>query len=145
MKHEIVLTRGDLTLRPLTPDDGPALRELVDAAMWAGNSAPLPVDGAAMSAHLAELSEREGTFAFAVEQGGELVGRTSLYDLVPGLRVEVGHTVYARRVWGTSVNPGCKLLLFGHAFEEWALERVALRCDHRNARSHAAIARLVRS
>ena len=47
MKHEIVLTRGDLTLRPLAPDDGPALRELVDAAMWAGNSAPLPVDGAA--------------------------------------------------------------------------------------------------
>ena len=40
------------------------------------------------------------------------------------------------------MNPGCKLLLFGHAFEEWALERVALRCDHRNARSHAAIARL---
>ena len=142
MKHEIVLTRGDLTLRPLAPEDGPALRELVDAAMWAGNSAPLPVDGAAMSAHLAELIEREGAFAFAVEQGGELVGRTSLYDLVPGLRVEVGHTVYARRVWGTSVNPGCKLLLFGHAFEKWALERVALRCDHRNARSHAAIARL---
>ncbi|MBF6505929.1 GNAT family N-acetyltransferase, partial [Nocardia farcinica] len=110
MKHEIVLTRGDLTLRPLAPDDGPALRGLVDAPMWAGNSAPLPVDGAAMSAHLAELIEREGTFAFAVEQGGELVGRTSLYDLVPGLRVEVGHTVYARRVWGTSVNPGCKLL-----------------------------------
>lgn len=142
MKHEIVLTRGDLTLRPLSPTDGPALRELVDAVMWAGNSAPLPVDGAAMSAHLAELIEREGTFAFAVEQGGELVGRTSLYDLVPGPRVEVGHTVYARRVWGTSVNPGRKPLLFGHAFEEWTLERVALRRDHRNARSHAAIARL---
>ncbi|MPZ03755.1 GNAT family N-acetyltransferase, partial [Micrococcus luteus] len=36
MKHEIVLTRGDLTLRPLASDDGPALCELVDAAMWAG-------------------------------------------------------------------------------------------------------------
>ena len=28
MKHEIVLTRGDLTLRTLAPDDGPARRDL---------------------------------------------------------------------------------------------------------------------
>ncbi|MGP9694572.1 GNAT family N-acetyltransferase [Brachybacterium sp. AOP25-B2-12] len=142
MQHEITLTRGDVSLRPLTAQDGPALRALVDEATWAGNAQPLPATDAEMSAHLAGLVTAPGTLAFAVEQAGTLVGRTTLYDLVPGVRVEIGSTIYARRVWGTRVNPACKLLLFGHAFEVFAVQRAALRCDHRNARSHAAIRKL---
>ena len=84
----------------------------------------------------------------ALQQAGELFpaelvpDRTALYDPVPTVRVDVGHTVYARPVWGTEVNPACKLLLLGHAFEELGVARVGLRCDHRNTRSHQAILRL---
>ncbi len=95
-----------------------------------------------MSDVIRPLIEADNAMAFAVEQDGRLVGRTSFYDLVAGLRTEVGNTIYSREVWGTAVNPAAKLLLFGHAFDALGLERVALRCDHRNTRSHAAIARL---
>jgi RimJ/RimL family protein N-acetyltransferase len=136
------LTRGAITLRPLVREDAPAFRALVDEESWAGMASPLPADDAAMAAHLGDLIDRPGSLCFAVERGGELVGRTTFYELVPGVRVEIGNTIYARAVWGSEVNPACKLLLFAHAFEELGLARVALRCDHRNTRSHRAIARL---
>lgn len=142
MRHDLVLRRGDVTLRPLTAEDAPALRALLDAGMWAGMSAPLPATDEEMAEHLRPLVDSPTVLGFSVVRDGELIGRTTFYDLVPGLRVEVGHTVYTRSAWGTHVNPTCKLLLFTHAFEELGVERVALRCDHRNTRSHRAIARL---
>ena len=143
MRHDLHLTHGDVTLRPLDPGaDAAALLGVVDAQTWAGMSAPLPADEEAMRAHLVALAEAPGGYAFAVARDGRLVGRTTFYDLVPGVRVEVGNTIYARAVWGTHVNPACKLLLLGHAFGELGVGRVALRCDSRNARSHAAILRL---
>ena len=129
-------------LRPLAVADAPALRRVVDVDAWAGMSLPLPADDASMAAHLQDLLANPTLLAFAVELDGRLVGRTTLYDLVPGLRVEVGHTIYARQVWGTHVNPMAKLLLFGHAFDTLGVGRVAMRCDHRNIRSRRAIARL---
>lgn len=136
------LSRDKVLLRPLASSDGAALRAVVDAAMWVGMSQPLPADDAAMVQHLTPLIEAPGVLAFAVELDGRLVGRTTLYDIVPALRLEIGHTIYAREVWGTSLNPTAKLLLLGHAFEVMGVGRVALRCDHRNTRSRAAILRL---
>lgn len=57
-------------------------------------------------------------------------------------RCEIGHTFYGRHWWGGATNPACKLLLLTHAFEDWGMYRVALRCDARNARSLAAMRRL---
>lgn len=142
MQHAIVLRRGDIALRPLRVDDAPAFRRVVDEASWAGMSTPLPATDEAMAAHLAAVIDNPAALAFAVQRGGELVGRTTFYDLVEGLRVEIGNTIYARSVWGTEVNPAAKLLLFTHAFGELGVGRVALRCDHRNTHSHRAIARL---
>lgn len=142
MLHDVILSRDGLVLRPLSQADAPTLRKLVDEGMWAGMSAPMPSDDDAMATHLGEMMAHPTTLAFAVDLDGRLVGRTTFYDLVPGLRVEIGNTVYAREVWGTRVNPAAKLLLFGHAFDELGVGRVALRCDHRNIRSHRAIARL---
>lgn len=136
------LASDDIVLRPLTAHDAAPLRALVDADAWRGMSAPFPRTDEAMAGHLSGLIERPGTIAFAVLYRDEIVGRTAFYDLVPGLRVEIGNTIYARRVWGTVVNPAVKLLMFTHAFDELAVGRVALRCDHRNRRSAAAIARL---
>lgn len=54
---------------------------------------------------------------------------------------EIGATWYAKDVWGTPVNPSCKLLMLGHAFTSGAT-RVEFKTDARNARSRAAIAKL---
>ena len=51
-------------------------------------------------------------------------------------------TAYAPDVWGTSVNPECKLLVLWHAFEHCGLGRVKIQTDSINARSQAAIAKL---
>lgn len=142
MQHDLHLTYGDVTLRPLSADDAGAFRAIVDVDSWAGMSTPLPETDADMATHLDGLITADDILAFAVEQAGRFVGRTTFYDLVPGVRVEIGNTIYARDVWGTNVNPAAKLLLIGHAFDELGVQRVALRCDSRNERSHNAIRRL---
>lgn len=142
MDHAVALRRDGVVLRPLAVTDAACFRGLVDAGSWAGMSVPLPADDESMAAELQDLIGHPTVLAFAVELDGRLVGRTALYDVVPGLRVEVGNTIYARDVWGTRVNPAAKLLLFGHAFGRLDVGRVALRCDHRNLRSRQAIARL---
>ncbi|GAB2469362.1 GNAT family protein [Luteococcus sediminum] len=136
------MQHGSTTLRPLSPADATGFRAIVDEQSWAGMGVPLPATDAAMAVHLRDLVDAPATLAFAVEHDGGLVGRTCFYDLVDGLKVEIGNTIYARHVWGSAVNPAAKLLLLEHAFEVFGVGRVALRCDHRNTRSHRAIERL---
>jgi RimJ/RimL family protein N-acetyltransferase len=57
-------------------------------------------------------------------------------------RLEIGFTAFTPDVWGTAVNPECKLLLLGHAFEDLRCGRVQLKTDIRNVRSQRAIDRL---
>jgi RimJ/RimL family protein N-acetyltransferase len=76
-------------------------------------------------------------------RAGTVVGTSSLaeWSLVDE-RVHLGWTAYGPRWWGTAVNPECKLLLLGHAFDDCGFGRVKLQTDARNARSQAAIAKL---
>jgi N-acetyltransferase len=74
---------------------------------------------------------------------GRIVGTTSLGDIdVHNEKLHLGWTAYSPDVWGTSVNPECKLLLLWHAFEHCRFGRVKLRTDLINSRSQAAIAKL---
>ena len=81
---------------------------------------------------------------FAVRSaGGALVGSSRYLSIeARHRRLEVGHTWYAHEAWGTAINPACKHLLFGAAFEGFRANRVELKCDARNLRSRAAIAKL---
>jgi RimJ/RimL family protein N-acetyltransferase len=68
-------------------------------------------------------------FSFAVRRLADqaVVGSTSYLD--PELRhrrVEIGSTWYTPDVWGTRVNPECKLLLLAHAFDVLGMNRVSL-------------------
>lgn len=84
-----------------------------------------------------------GRWPWIVRQNGRIVGTTSYLEVSPAdARLEIGFTLYAPEVWGTVVNPECKLLLMQWAFEQAGMGRVQLKTDIRNARSQAAIARL---
>lgn len=84
-----------------------------------------------------------GRVAFAVVVDGRAVGSTSFLDVDVELGgIEIGWTWYAPSVWRTAVNPECKLLLLGHAFDDLGAERVTLKTDALNTRSRSAIARL---
>jgi RimJ/RimL family protein N-acetyltransferase len=77
------------------------------------------------------------------EREGRIVGTTSLGEIdLPNEKAHLGWTAYAPDVWGSSVNPECKLLLLWHAFEHCRFGRVKLQTDIVNTRSQAAIAKL---
>jgi RimJ/RimL family protein N-acetyltransferase len=144
VEHDLTLAGHGIELRPLHPDDAPALLALVDAAAWQGFTSPVPRDEDAMRDWILASATTPAKLAFAVVGGeGQMRGTTSFYDLVPDQgRVEIGGTLYGRAWWGGRTNPAAKLLLLAHAFDVWGLTRVALRADSRNARSLAAIERL---
>lgn len=71
-----------------------------------------------------------------------IIGTSTILDLNPAAEsAHIGYTAYAPAVWGTSVNPACKLLLLGHLFDQ-GYGRVKLQADVLNARSRAGIAKL---
>jgi RimJ/RimL family protein N-acetyltransferase len=82
-------------------------------------------------------------FVVRLVSSGRVVGSTRFLHPVPmHKRVEIGATWYCPDVWGTVVNPECKLLLLQHAFEVAGANRVELCTDMQNHRSQAAIAKL---
>ena len=92
-----------------------------------------------------EVHDNKQQIVFIVRRtiNGDVVGSTRFLNLASEHdRLEIGHTFYAKEVWGSKVNPNAKLLLLTHAFEVMGANRVELRCDALNARSRAAIVKL---
>jgi N-acetyltransferase len=56
--------------------------------------------------------------------------------------VDIGFTWLAGSAQRSAVNTEAKLLMMGHAFDEWQVHRIGLQTDVRNERSRAAIARI---
>ena len=88
--------------------------------------------------------ETGSRIAFAVRRlsDGAVVGTTSLYEINPAYRrCEIGSTFYRPEARGGVVNPACKRLMLGHAFDAGAV-RVEIITDAVNPRSRAAILKL---
>jgi N-acetyltransferase len=74
--------------------------------------------------------------------GGQIVGQSCYLNIRPrDAGVEIGSTWYARAAQATFVNPSCKLLLLGNAFDQGA-ERVELKTDALNNQSRAAMLKM---
>jgi RimJ/RimL family protein N-acetyltransferase len=145
MHHETVLYGYGLSLIPLARHHAEALFDFVDATMWAGMAAPLPATAGDLAGLFeAKISDPAGlAFAVTDQRTGALLGTTALNAFDAGQqRVEVGGTFFGRQFWGSHVNPASKHALLTFAFDVLHVERVAFRCDARNARSAAAIERL---
>lgn len=85
---------------------------------------------------------RGSRIPWAVRQHGVVVGTTSLYEIRPEYRrCELGSTFYRPEVRGGALNPACKRLALGHAFDHGAV-RVEIVTDALNPRSQAAIRKL---
>ena len=91
----------------------------------------------------AEGRNEEYVFAVVLKRDHMVVGSTAYFGILPKHKsAEIGYTWYSPDVWGTAVNPECKLLLLKHAFEDWGAVRVQLRTDANNAHSQRAIVKL---
>jgi N-acetyltransferase len=145
VQHDLTLSGPGVRLVPLGVEHAATLASFVDERVWRGMTTPTPRGEADMLVEVERALATPARYAFAVvdEASDRVVGSTSFYDVDRRMgRLEVGHTFYAPVVWGTHVNPACKLALLTHAFDAWDMHRVAFRADARNARSLAAVARL---
>jgi len=131
-------------LVPLGPEH---VEDLFEAGqhdeIWTWLRAFRPTALADMSAMIEQAVADPDRLPFAVVHDGRAVGSTSYLDIdleVGGL--EIGWTWYTPSVWATAVNPECKLLLLGHAFDNLGAARVSLKTDGLNTRSQAAIRKL---
>ena len=133
-----------MRLEPLARSHVPDLLPVAqDDDVWRFLSVPQPRDAAALTAVVDAAVADPARVAWAVVVGGRAVGSTSYLDVDPAVNgLEVGWTWYAREVWATHVNPACKRLLLGHAFDGLGVQRVTLKLDARNARSFRAVERL---
>ncbi|MBX3404621.1 MAG: GNAT family N-acetyltransferase [Phycisphaeraceae bacterium] len=142
----VTLQGSRVLLRPLVAADGPALFAITPPTTFPYFlSWPREWTPAAFSAFIENHLANPKTRAFAVVDRvlGGVIGCTSYLDIDPPNRcVEIGATWYAPAHRGTHVNPECKLLLLGHAFENLGCVRVTLKCDARNAHSIGAISKL---
>lgn len=89
--------------------------------------------------------QKKNTIPFIVrlQKNNEIIGSTRFYEIVPEhKRLAIGYTWYIPKMWGTQINPECKLLLLTHAFEQLDYNRVEFYVDSRNLHSRAAIKKL---
>jgi RimJ/RimL family protein N-acetyltransferase len=143
VEHDLELHGADVSLIPLAQVHAAPLAAVVDAAIWEHNADEPPSTEGLMSRVIDGAVADPTRQSFAVIVEGRPVGSTSFYEHSPvNARIEIGYTFYGRDVWGGSTNPASKRLLLAYAFDELAVERVALRCAGRNAHSAAAITKL---
>lgn len=140
------LAFGAVRLLPLEPDHRERLRAPAsDPTLWRWWPRPAPSVPAAFDAQFDwQLEEHAARrwLIHGVEHEGRLVGQTCWLNVRPEhASVEVGGTWYARAAQGGIVNPTCKLLMLGAAFEAGA-ERVELKTDALNTASRAAILKM---
>ncbi|MDZ5144660.1 GNAT family N-acetyltransferase [Microbacterium testaceum] len=143
--HDTTLEGYGIRLTPAEPRDATEAWALTDAELWSRMTTPWADSVEAYAARVEQQRATPGLYAFTAREAetGEVRGATTFYEYVPAQgRVEIGTTWYGRAFQGGRTNPAAKLLLLTHAFDEWRVNRVALRCDARNERSARAIERL---
>lgn len=136
----VTLARGRVVLTPWEASHDAALLEAAqDDDVWHW----LPVLRPRTVADVAQIRSSHPGLPWVVVVDGVPAGSTSYLDVDPVLGgLEIGWTWYRRDLWATEVNPTCKLLLLGHAFEDLGADRVRLKTDGLNTRSQAAITKL---
>ncbi|WP_412027637.1 GNAT family N-acetyltransferase [Deinococcus yunweiensis] len=140
MYHDLVLSDGDLTLRPLSETD---IQPLCALAADCGDELRFMGSPPSTAAFYQSGLDAPNQLPFVIEVAGVLAGSTRYGDLRPDdAGVEIGWTWLHPRHHGTGVNRRMKRLLLAHAFTVMGLERVQLKTDIRNVRSQAAIAAL---
>lgn len=156
---DLSLRGEEVFLRALREADVPALAAAAVGSREHYGFSPVPNGIEEARAYVARASRMRSTgqrYAFVIEWRGRVVGSTSYTDFQPwewpagsALQrsdrpdaVEIGHTWLSESAQRTRCNSEAKLLLMKHAFEVWAVHRVALRTDERNQRSRRAIERL---
>ena len=145
---DITLERDGIRLEPLTLAHEDGLRQAAaDGELWnlrfTGVPEPEETRGWIETALKMRGDGNRQAFAVIDVATNTVIGSTSYHDIMPGiLRVEIGHTWYAKSRQRSNVNTVCKLMLMQHAFETLGCAVVGWRVSHMNFASQRAVERL---
>jgi RimJ/RimL family protein N-acetyltransferase len=135
-----------VTLRPVARDDREAILDAFASGLEGSFATTVPaeetIDGWYDRIGREAAAGRVMAFV-ALDAAGRLSGVTRFLRMSKvDRRVEIGGTVYAKRVQRTGLNTEAKLLLLTYAFETLGCQCVQLRTDWLNRQSRRAIERL---
>jgi RimJ/RimL family protein N-acetyltransferase len=165
MTEHFTLEGRFVRLQPMGPEHVDGLLAAASGDRCTFGFTPIPGDRPAMAAYVEKaLTKRETGVQEPFVTWGvaerRIVGSTRFYDLAtwnwadhsPGTDATVrrgrpdvaciGYTWLEPSAQRTPVNTEAKLLMMGHAFDEWEVQVVRIQTDARNARSRRAIERL---
>jgi RimJ/RimL family protein N-acetyltransferase len=148
-----VLAGSLVRLEPLRIEHAPGYlaaagsgAEAEEAFRWLKVAVPKSVEDAEAQIAVALAARARGErFPYAQLDAttGEVIGTTSLYDVVPAVRtLAIGHTWLGPRWWRRGHNTESKLLLMRYAFDTLGVARLVWHTDINNVRAQDAIARL---
>ena len=156
-----ILAGTHVRLEPLSRSHVPALLAVArqDPALYEWSEIPQGVAEMAQYVDLAIAAREAGTampFATVRIADETVIGSTRFFLIEhwswpaghPHARragadgCEIGYTWLGASALRTAANTEAKLLMLGHAFENWAVHRVCFHTDVRNVRSRTALERL---
>lgn len=148
----VVLTEGNVTLRPLRRSDARVWLALrADNAAWLDPwdaTSPVPVPGPRPTfgqfvRSLSAQARSGSTLPFAIEYVGELVGQLTVSSITYGsLRsAAIGYWV-ARRVAGRGITPTAVALAVDHCFAVLGLHRIEVNIRPENTASLRVVEKL---
>lgn len=147
MEHGIVLEGRRTRLEPLNDENFRGVCAAgSDPALWQFTFQTNPFTSAsgAQQWYAAAIGDPNAmTFAIVDKESAAVAGSTRYLDISREHRkLEIGWTFLAPRFWRTHVNTEAKFLLLQYAFEQWNAQRVQLKAEAINKRSHEAILRI---
>ena len=134
---------GELvTLRPLTPDDFPALYAVAsDPGIWEQHPASNRHDEAVFREFFKDALASGGALAVMDRADGRIIGSSRYHEYDEARsQVEIGWTFLARSHWGGLYNGEMKRLMMAHAFR--FVRRVLFSVGVNNIRSRMAVERI---
>ena len=161
MTEALILRGAQVRLEPLARTHVPALLAAAreDPALYRWSFVPQDLMEMAQYVDTAAQTREARTGApFAIVRVADetVVGTTRFFDIErwswpagharaarPGPDCcEIGYTWLGASAIRTAANTEAKLLMLGHAFESWGVQRVCFHTDVRNERSRSALARI---
>jgi len=136
------LENARVTLLPLEQTDFEALFAIAsDPAVWEQHPNKDRWKREVFQAFFDGALQSRGAFKIIEKATGEVIGSTRFYDHDAGTAsIFIGYTFYAKRYWGTGINPSVKNLMFRYLSK--CVSIVYFHIGARNLRSQIAITRL---
>jgi len=131
-----------LTLRPLRPDDFPALFAVAsDPLIWEQHPARDRYKEDVFREFFRGALDSCGAFAVLDSSDGRIIGSSRYHNYKPDeSEIEIGFTFLARKYWGGTYNREMKELMLRHAFQ--FVNSVVFLVGPNNLRSQKAMEKI---